>query len=84
MKGLFKLNGIVTSSIRNIPPTELLTYYFSDLLQYWTYASCVFLYYLKVRWGKNNFWAERCGYDRLRGRAPRLGHAWGPSAAAMG
>ena len=35
-------DGNVTSSIRNIPPTELLTYLLSDLLQYRTYASCFY------------------------------------------
>ena len=55
----------VTSSTRNIPPTELLTYFnFPTLLQSLqrTYAaSCLFLYYLRVRLGQF-FWAERCDY----------------------
>ena len=34
--------------------------------------------YVRLR----NFWAKRCGYDGLCGRAPRLGQARGPGAAA--
>ena len=54
-------------SIRNIPPIELLTYLLSDLLHYRTYASCLFLYYLRVGLGYEFFWTERCGNDRLGG-----------------
>ena len=41
--------------------TELLTFLLPDLLQYRIYASCLFLYYLRVRLGSDYFWAERCG-----------------------
>ena len=38
-----------TSSIRNITSTELYTYQLSDLLQYRTYDSCLFFFYLWFR-----------------------------------
>ena len=33
----------------------------SDLLQHPTYDSCLFLYYLRVRIGSENFWAAKMG-----------------------
>ena len=60
---------------------ELLTFLLPDLLQYRIYASCLFLYYLRVRLGYDYFLVERCGQyrlgtehrgqDRLGGRAQR-------------
>ena len=49
---LFLLNGNVTSSIRNIPPTELnRTTNLPTYCNIGPYASCLFLYYLRVRLG---------------------------------
>ena len=61
--------GNVTSSIRNIPPTNFPTY-----CNIGPYASCFFLYYLNVRLKVREYFLGRAlwlGQDR--GRAPQLG-----------
>ena len=60
-----------------------------SLLKFWHFLGWrrglgprLFLYYLRVRLGSDNFWAERWGSDGLGGRASQLGRARGPGAAA--
>ena len=67
----FKSNDVHVSSVM-----LHCLYATSSLLNFWptnfpTYACCLFLYYLRVRLGSYNFWAERRGYYKLGGRALR-------------
>ena len=70
--------GNDASFILDIPSIQFWPTNFPIFLQYPTYTRHNCLFYIHFL----NFWAERCGKDRLERRPPLLGQARGPDIAA--